>query len=61
MCSSGTLTIAQQASHITIAHIMSASLPYYPELALLDQGPNVSIRNAKNPCGIACTHAVSPP
>jgi len=61
MCSSGTLTIAQQPGHVTIAHIMSASLPDNLELALLDQGPDVSIRNAKNPCGIACTHAVSPP
>jgi hypothetical protein len=36
MCSSGTLTIAQEPRHVTVAHIMSASLPYYPELALLD-------------------------
>jgi hypothetical protein len=36
MCSSGTLTIAEQPGHVTVANIMSASLPYYPELALLD-------------------------
>jgi hypothetical protein len=36
MCSSGTLTIAQQASHITIAYIMPAVPTYHPELALLD-------------------------
>jgi hypothetical protein len=61
MCSSGTLTIAQQASHITIAYIMSTSVPDYPELALLDQGADVSIRHPENPRSIACTHAVSPP
>jgi hypothetical protein len=61
MCSSGTLTIAEQASHITIAHIMSSSLPDYPELALLNQSPDVSIRHPENPRSIACTHAVSPP
>jgi hypothetical protein len=36
MCSSCTLTIAKQPGHVTIAHIMSASLPDHPELALLD-------------------------
>jgi hypothetical protein len=61
MCSSGTLTIAQQPGHVTVANIMSTSVPDYPEPTLLDQGADVSIRNTENPRSIACTHAVSPP
>jgi hypothetical protein len=36
MCSSGTLTIAQQPGHVTVANIMPAVAAYYSELALLD-------------------------
>jgi hypothetical protein len=61
MCSSGTLTIAQEPRHVTVADIMPAVATYHPELALLDQSADVSIRHPENPRSIACTHAVSPP